>query len=108
MPTFNRANRASSPRLDQFVYGDRQVADTPPGGVVNGVGDGGVHSAGNELANAFRSGWIDVGVALIDKDDIDSWNVGVDQHKVVEQVGIHQAAQAGVWHLLFAEAVPAP
>jgi hypothetical protein len=58
--------------LSQEVFGHgREVADSAPGEVEDGVGDGGRDAEVAEVADALAAKRADVGVMFVDEGDVD-------------------------------------
>src|SRR3954452_4103138 len=65
------------PRSHDLVYGDRQVADAPAGGVEDGVGDGGGRADDADLTQPLDPDRTGLVVLLIDEDHVDIVDIGV-------------------------------
>ena len=88
-PNKHRAGRSAL----QLVYRDRQIADALARRMMDGVGDRGGDADDADLAQALDAEAIDLGVGLVDEDDLDLSNVGVHGDMVFGDVGVHDPAE---------------
>src|SRR5947209_19521294 len=80
----------------QLIQGDRQVADADTRGMIDGVGNRSGGADDPDLANPFRTHWIDIRVILIDPGHVDGTNIGVGRDMVFREVVVHVVPEARV------------
>src|ERR1700732_3015584 len=75
-----RSSFQAMSRDEKFIDGDRKIAHTLPGRVINRVSNCCWDSGYTDFAGPTSSNWIENRVRLTDKMDIDVRHVGVSSH----------------------------
>src|SRR5262249_45944623 len=82
--------------LEKVLDPDWQLAQPPPGGMEDGIGNGGGNTRHGHLAEALRAGAVEREVRLIDELHLNGANIGIHRQHIFGEICIEETAETRI------------